>query len=670
MATASTKKLTLNLSHIRNHEDLSKAIHDACTAQSLSELHLKTDQCVLLAKDHMCTSLQLLASSLASAQVLSVHGKKARPELSEEFAGLRDGFDHDDENFDQKSFNVVLKLMSACTSLQALQLRYCCMAHYLIKGSTAEQQLLKMTSLTSLDVTLTEASWGQLSDFWGVRFQRVLPGLPLLTRLNLSDSTIFCTDAAALGEAMKMHTTLVELDLSATGLCLEDPDCFIQGITRNASLHTLRLKLLHYLKPEGLLALVQALQTHPGLLHLELSHCQVKNSTADAIAKLVECNTQLQHFALNHCDARPGLYVKIGLALAKNTSLRLLNLRDNMLTLQGAMAVAQSLRGNTSLRTLLLHTDFPMHMHPAECVPPITASLRHLQLASCMGDDAATALADTMRSSTSACLQLLDVKTHTMTATGMTQLCDACATITSLMTLKVGLLSDAGSVHAVCKLLARNTPLQELHVMHQFGRAEDSQHPECYPALRLLATLQHNNTVLQSLRICDKKCETNVDVRVWEALAATLSRNASLNHICMGSTSCVPSQILRKVVDALRHQPRRYRLSLSSVRLWCADPRAEAAYRKDGRTGEEAEEMFLSSIHGLHRDKLAAFAMLTHQRLGEGSAWGSLSADCVRLVACMYFELPGDYLDHEPAGTYRAYEDVHRAMKCGSDPLP
>ncbi len=68
------------------------------------------------------------------------------------------------------------------------------------------------------------------------------------------------------------------------------------------------------------------------------------------------------------------------------------------------------------------------------------------------------------------------------------------------------------------------------------------------------------------------------------------------------------------------------------------------------------DDRALSEIRCVHQEKLTAFLMASHKRLGAKSAGRHLSSDCVRATVMCYFGLPIRYADRTD-GDLLAYEN-------------
>ncbi len=624
-------------------------------------MQLNSDQCRLLSSENMAASLDELASRLASLDVLEYSGMEPM------------------EEYNAVHFDVFLRLLTASTSLRTLSMQTCSLQHCLYVNSPLEQQLMKTTSLTALSLQYNFAFSNIES------LERVVSSTQSLRHLNLSCCKLGerDPDGAWLGRAMQVTTSIVELDLSHTGIEFCRGNEFLRSMLNSSSLHTL---CLADSRPMNQL-FGYVLCDSPGLNHVELIGFNMTTYAGNAWERLVEDNTVLQHLRMTLCNWKESSLEGVGLALAKNTALRLLDLGGSDLTREDFQAFGQGLRGNTTLRTLVLwpkyydsddedsdDDDEPREYDTQDLLPVIKAlainkTLLHLKFCKYkMQDDAATALARALRSNTSMSLQYLDISYNEITHVGMTRLCKALATSTSLVVLDLGCFQDRRSVRAVCDLLKQNTRLQELKVestVHTMDVTYCS-----YAASKIFQALRHNAS-LQSLSFYESADEYPT---IWAELATLLRHNTCLNHLYFPWPEIHPKDALRHVIDALRDQPRYHPLSLKGMRLHQAVAHQDASREEDlnrapwKKTRDKDEELLLR-IRCAHQDKMTAFLMASHSRLGAESACTIFGCDCMRAIVLCYFGLPVDYVD-QPPGRYREYERVLEAFNRGSDPIP
>ncbi|KAL0251524.1 hypothetical protein GEMRC1_000737 [Eukaryota sp. GEM-RC1] len=118
-----------------------------------------------------------------------------------------------------------------------------------------------------------------------------------ITKLNLEDISIGDAGAKSLAEALKVNTTLVELDVKGNGIL-----------------------------DEGAIALAEALKVNSTLIEMDLGWNSIGNEGAFALAE----------------------------ALHLNSTISVLNLFDNAICDEGAIALTQSLRVNSSITELYL----------------------------------------------------------------------------------------------------------------------------------------------------------------------------------------------------------------------------------------------------------------------------------------------------------------------------
>ncbi|KAF1981160.1 leucine rich repeat protein-like protein [Aulographum hederae CBS 113979] len=187
-----------------------------------------------------------------------------------------------------------------------------------------------------------------------------------LTSLSFDNSSLTGTDIAQLIMSMSSHVAkgssrTLHLDISRNRLEVGFDD--VVGLIRDHLTPShITLKFLEIQDEQHFRRLVSAFSENTSTTHLDLSKSslpgEASESTFDALERLLVQNTTLQTLDISGEDSKleslqlgPGLHRAL-LGLKKNTSLRSLFVRHQKLGHQGADALAEALRSNSTLEEL------------------------------------------------------------------------------------------------------------------------------------------------------------------------------------------------------------------------------------------------------------------------------------------------------------------------------
>jgi Ran GTPase-activating protein (RanGAP) involved in mRNA processing and transport len=165
-----------------------------------------------------------------------------------------------------------------------------------------------------------------------------------LTILNLSYTSI-CEEMLA--ETLKINTTLTTLDLSHTGIWGE---ILAEAMKINTTLRTLYVNHNKIDSP-GMTEIAEALK-YSKLTTIDISYNNVGHNTAKAIAESLKTNTTLTTLMLNNTRMHSSEIVVIAKALLINQTLTTMDISYNDLGYYGAKAIAETIEINTTLTTL------------------------------------------------------------------------------------------------------------------------------------------------------------------------------------------------------------------------------------------------------------------------------------------------------------------------------
>jgi hypothetical protein len=167
--------------------------------------------------------------------------------------------------------------------------------------------------------------------------------------------------AAEIGSALLVNTSLQSLDLRGNPLILAQGgggDVFVEAMRRNATLHTLRLAHCE-LRETDAHALAGALAHNVCLTYLDISNNSIGSSGCEAMANMLRVNTCLQSLVMcsNKGIKAEGL-IHIGNALAVNTCLQRIDLACIVFESAEAWgAFHLGVSQNTTLKTLQVESS-------------------------------------------------------------------------------------------------------------------------------------------------------------------------------------------------------------------------------------------------------------------------------------------------------------------------
>jgi Ran GTPase-activating protein (RanGAP) involved in mRNA processing and transport len=550
-----------------------------------------------------------------------------------------------DQTMRMEDAQALQALISSCTSLQNLSLETWRMTNSAWDAVTAG--ISSSSHLTGLD--LIADNLGAAKSLGGEVAATLLANTRL-QRLNLSSNSLrSSTVAQAIVSALDSNI-LTHLDLTDNILCWTSLQqlSIAQSLKSNTSLKV--LKLLRTTdgtstQSEVCIALVEALKHNTSLVHLDLSMNHLAHEChAKVLGSMLEHNTCLTHMSI-HTILLEGVNF-IAQGLSKNACLRHLDLSRNILMEEDLQALGQALRVNTTLETLLLQQvkvpDMPDDylVHVLEPLAHNT-TLKHLDISdNYLTDVEAKALAKALE--TSCRLHYLDISEHEINADGISTLCEAIAKHTSLVVLNLGTLYAGMCLPPVCSILQHNTSIQSLEMNFQFKLPKSSKFP---------ALLEHNKSI-HSLRL------ESYDHKFFTAVASSLRTNVHLNDVSFASY--LKGEAALALGDALKKTPRYHPLTLQGVRLAKKAP----LLGLPDREGEDAweDDEVVAYLQGTHFDKVFAFAMGQHVRLGAMSCVLGLSHDCVRMVFLYFFGLQHDHFEKKGTGGFE-YLQVLRHLE-------
>ena len=337
-------------------------------------------------------------------------------------------------------------------------------------------------SLTHLDPSnsSTFSDSGARCIFEGLRHNATL------ANLNLSQTVIaFITPVTArsLTNMLQVNKNLRHLDLSYTSAfaSYSGARCIFKGLQHNTTLVNLNLSHtgIKATDPDTARSLTKMLQVNKSLTHLDLSKNRLLDSGARCIFEGLQHNTTLVNLNLSHTGIKatdPDTARFLTKMLQVNKSLTHLDLSKNRLLDSGARCIFEGLQNNTTLVNLNLHTGI-------EVIDPDTArsltkmlqvnkSLTHLDLSNYFTHEFTYLISyifEGLEHNTSLCYLDLHVVSPVICKHGdnaAEHIARALKSNRSLLTLDIAgwIFLGPSGIHPILESLMFNSTLQTLYI--------------------------------------------------------------------------------------------------------------------------------------------------------------------------------------------------------------
>jgi len=228
------------------------------------------------------------------------------------------------------------------------------------KATALGRALRLNTSLKELNLT-----WSKIGADGATALGVALQHNTALTSLMLFGNNIGVEGATALGAALQKNSTLMVLDLGGNNIGDEGATALGEALQRNTSALTALDFRKNNIGDVGAAALGMALQCNTTLTYVNLSMNNIGVEGACALGESLQINTTLLELYLFGNLIRIEGATAVGKALEYNTTLRVLYLGNNRIGIGGATALWKLLQHNTTLTTLdmahshhaILHMD-------------------------------------------------------------------------------------------------------------------------------------------------------------------------------------------------------------------------------------------------------------------------------------------------------------------------
>ena len=233
-----------------------------------------------------------------------------------------------------------------------------------------------------------------------------------LRELSMCDTGISDPDFECIARYIHSTTSLDSLDIGDNDISVESIDLLCKGLSANSSMRTLDMRYCHlttshsvclgqllrhpiHCKIEELdlsgcsmtsdgVEVVSGLSHNHTLRELDLSENQIGSEGAVAVATMLKRNSSLERLRLAGCSIGSSGGVELGVALERNKTLRVLGLSVNAIGDDGVRGLCVGLENNSSLEVLYLGGDKSLGEEGVslllKCVEEKNTSLKRLML--------------------------------------------------------------------------------------------------------------------------------------------------------------------------------------------------------------------------------------------------------------------------------------------------
>ncbi|XP_004348395.2 pelle/IL-1 receptor associated Kinase [Capsaspora owczarzaki ATCC 30864] len=214
-----------------------------------------------------------------------------------------------------------------------------------------------MTAITLPELVLGHSDWFamSLSDEAMTPEQRELYERVknASSELPLSWPWMCDVETQTLAEALKVNTTLTQLDIPNRSLREDGAQAIAEALKVNTALTQLDLHN-NQIGDAGAQAIAEALKVNTALIQLDLSRNLVGDAGALSISEALRANSTLQNLNLGSNQIGDAGARSISEALRQNKTLQILSLWFNQIGDAGALSISEALRENTTLQKLNL----------------------------------------------------------------------------------------------------------------------------------------------------------------------------------------------------------------------------------------------------------------------------------------------------------------------------
>ena len=202
------------------------------------------------------------------------------------------------------------------------------------------QEVMQIETLQKLSI-----SGNKISDDGAITFSKFFKTNTTLIELNMSGNNISCNGVRAIAEVLQVNGTLRKLDMSHNEICNDGAIALSEGLKSNSTLVDLNVSC-NYITCKGASAFGEALEVNDALQKLDISDNKISDDGAIALSEYLEANSTLIELKMS----RNNISCKVAdKNFYMNNALQKLDISSNKISDDGAIALSECLRANTTL---------------------------------------------------------------------------------------------------------------------------------------------------------------------------------------------------------------------------------------------------------------------------------------------------------------------------------
>ena len=346
-------------------------------------------------------------------------------------------------------------------------------------GSGLELQNVKVSN-----VTLKELHIASLAEAMKVN--------TTLTQMNLENNHIGSAGAASLADAMKVNKTLTQLNVWNNNIGDSGAASLAEAMKVNTVLTQILLES-NKIGHAGAGSLAEAIKVNTALTEMNLRYNNIGDDGAASLAEAMKVNTTLTQMNLEGNSIGHAGAASLAEAMKVNTTLTEMNLRYNNIGDAGTASLAEAMKVNTTLTEMKLRTTNTGDVGAASLAEAmkVNTTLTQMNLENNnIGDAGAASLAEAMKLNTT--LTQLNLWNNNIGAAGAASLAEAMKVNTTLtqIILESNTIDHAGAV-SLAEAMKVNTTLTEMNL--RYNNIGDAGAASLAQAMKVNSTLTQMN---------------------------------------------------------------------------------------------------------------------------------------------------------------------------------
>ena len=306
-------------------------------------------------------------------------------------------------------------------------------------NSITSEGAIRIAEAIKVNTTLQELdiSSNSLSDHGAAAISDALKSNNSLQILKMSWNKITCEGTLQIAEAIKVNKTLQELDMHKNDISDDGAAAISDALKNNNSLQILNMTY-NKITSEGATKIAEAIKVNKKLQELHIIGNNVSYDGAAAISDALLSNNSLQILKISSNSITSKGTIKIAEAIKVNKTLQELDISSNSISHYGAAAISDSLKSNNSLQILNMSINKITSKGAIKIAEAIKVSktLQELDISrNNISDDGAAAISDSLKSNNS--LQILDMSINEITSEGVKLIAEAIKVNATLHTLNL-----------------------------------------------------------------------------------------------------------------------------------------------------------------------------------------------------------------------------------------